>query len=894
MSSQHPLNNISIPIHQQYQQQSYHRQQTPLHSQPQDHQLRHQRPLQYETSLITTTTTDIKLPLELGLHGTVAFLSLYAVYSILATIRFQNLHGYTSLTALFLLLATATSFVMAVGYMILAWWARTAEGAAHIRSHLLLQRHDRLTSDVETLISTTKPNNRGVATLSRSAKLVTRAIVRVSVFLVSPLPRLCILIGLVVACSLAATMQWYKIRNGIDCAAVAPEYRRFCATTKAAVTSTTVTTCFWIVWLGLWFRRSYSVFRGEQRTGEHHGGQESSGGHGEEVLVAMSDEAHGASRVTDLSQPFKHTVHINNPQMDSHLQYPQNNHTPHSMSPQQQQKEPFSSGKTIDGLGIDITTTTNGDNGAETSSSHITSASSKTVFDSSIPQLPVGSRLMMDAETASIVGKSATSIARDNIFERKKPNPSRLHDHAKVFPMARASGSNLQEAADGSTRGTPVIYTAGSPAQLTIGGGGSPSISGVTTPTTPRARAGYMGKETLKALNSLPKLSSMGTIVAHNIMNPTAPSFSVHASPIPNNSHFGENYNNFPGTPNSLKSYRSMNVLPQSPADVALAEQSMDEQLKAIRRRSFVTDVMNSPGGPASMLESAQMNSPSLMMSPRVGGGSEVGSIMGMGSPSSVFSRGKGKFRAAFSSPSLNTLAGGSGRRRSSLAMTLMINSTVNSPAGSDNSSSSSSYYSPAGSATTSRSADYSSLRRRGSDTETTSSDNDGQSSLYYSNSRNRQQNIIISAQELLRAEYGDLYPDLSDAGLDDMENMNLETDSIASMGRPRSNSVSSAGTSRSSGGSSYSPSNEQGQGQGQGRVKQPGPPPSLMNKVRSGAGNYRLPRNQQRQQQQPRNVGPNENLTNKWSSSLNSKKFPSYGDLTKYSWDYRKQLPID
>ncbi|KAF8941738.1 hypothetical protein BGZ47_007238 [Haplosporangium gracile] len=782
---------------------------------------------------------------------------------------------------------------MAVGYMVLAWWARTAEGVAHIRSHLLLQRHDRLSSDVETLTSTIKPNNGEVVTLSRSAELVTRGIVRVSIFLVSPLPRLCILIGLVVACFLAATLQWYKIRNGINCAAVAPEYRRFCATTKAAVISTTVATCFWIVWLGLWFRRSYSVFRDKQRAGEHHGGQESSGGHNEENLIAMSDEAHDVSRVADMRQSFKNTEHNNNTQMSSHLQYLQNNQTPHSKSPQQQQKKPFSPGKAIDGLGIDIATSTNG---AGTTSNHITRASSNTAFDSSTPRLPVRSSFMMDAETASIVGKSATSIARDSIFEREKPKPSRVHDHAKVFSMARASVSSLQEIAGSSTRGTPIIFAAGSPALLTAGGGGggSPSVSGATTPTTPRARAGYMGKETFKALNNFPRLPSMGVIVAHNAMNSAAHTFSVHASPIPNNSHFGENYSNLTGTPNSLKSYRSMYAFPQSPADAALAEQSMDEQLKSIRRRSFATDVMNSPGGPASMLESAQMNSPSLIMSPRVGDGSEFGSITGVGSPSSVFSRGKGKVRPAFSSPSLNTLAGGSGRRRSSLAMTSVINSTVNSPVGSDNSSSSSSYYSPAELATTSRPADYSSLSRRGSDTETTSSDNDGRSSHYYSTSRNRQQHLVISAQELLRAEYGDLYPDLPDARLDDMENMNSETDSITTMGRPRSISVSSAGTSSSSGGSSYSSSTEQGQGQGQSRMKQRGPPPSFMNKARNGAGNYRLPCNQQRQQQQPRNVGSHGNLMIKSSSGPNTRKFPSHGNLTKYSWDYRKELPIN
>lgn len=889
MSSKHPFdnNNTSIPIYQQYEQQQYHhhQQQTPPHPQSQDHHLRHQHPHEAPLPLTTTTMTDIKLPLELGLHGTIAFLSIYAVCSILTTIRFQNLHGYTSLTALFLFLVTAASFVIAVGYIVLAWWVRTAEGATHVRSHLLLQRNDRLSSDVETSTSTAKPTNGEAATLPRTVELVTRAIVRVSIFLVAPFPRLCILIGLVTACFLAATMQWFKIRNGLDCAVVAPQYRHFCATTKAAVTSTTVAACFWIVWLGLWFLRSYRFYKNEQKADEQYSRQDSSAGHREEILIAMPDEVHDVARVADANQSFTHTQRY----INSSMQYLQNNQTPHSKSPQQQQRKTVDANDSSLGLGIDITATSNGDNGAGTGAS----ALSNTAFDSSTPHLPVRSRFMRDAETASIAGNSATSIARDSIFEREKPNPGRLRDHAKVFPMARASVSSLQDAAaGGSIRGTPIIYTAGSPAQLAIGGGGSPFISGATTPTTPRARAGYMGKETFKALNNLPRSSSMGAIPN---MNPTAPSFSTHASPIPNNNHFSESYNSFTGTP---KSYRSMAAFPQSPADAAFAEQSMDEQLKAIRRRSFASDVMNSPGRSASMLESARMNSPSLMTTPfgsGSGGGSEVGSIMGMGSPSSVLSRSKGKFRAVFSSPSLNTLAGGIGRRRSSLGITSMINSIVNSPAGSDDSPPSS-YYSLAESVSTPRSTVYSSLHRRGSDAETTNSDNDGRSSLYYStsNSRNHRQQLTISAQELLRAEYGDLYPVLPDAGLDDMENIIPDTDSIASMGRPRSNSVSSAGTSRSSGGSSiYSSSNEQGQG----RMKQPGPPNSFMNKVRNGAGNYRLPRKQQQQQQQQqsiRNVGSNGNLTNKSSNSLNNKKFPSQGDLTKYSWDYRKDLPID
>ncbi|KAF9095374.1 hypothetical protein BGX23_000600 [Mortierella sp. AD031] len=141
-------------------------------------------------------------------------------------------------------------------------------------------------------------------------------------------------------------------------------------------------------------------------------------------------------------------------------------------------------------------------------------------------------------------------------------------------------------------------------------------------------------------------------------------------------------------------------------------------------------------------------------------------------------------------------------------------------------------------------------------------------------------------------------------------------------MGRPRSNSVSSAGTSRSSG-SSHSSSTVSraggagGEGGG-GRVKQPGPPPSFMNKVL--VGNYRSNHKKMHHQHHTlRKVGSigsftnnhcngygssnnalkvlddlSSKIANKSNSSLNSKKFPSHGDLTKYSWDYRKEMPID
>ncbi|KAF9906314.1 hypothetical protein EC991_000802 [Linnemannia zychae] len=772
---------------------------------------------------------------------------------------------------------------MATGYMVLAWWARTSEGSAHTRAYF--QQGDRLDT-------ATKSKS---GTLSR-VELVTRSIVRISTFLISPLPRLCILIGFTAASFLAAIMQWYKIRNAVDCAVLAPEYRRFCVTTKAAVTSTTVAAFVWLLWLGLWFRRSYRFSRAEQKANEEQQQQLQAGGHGEEILIAMPDEVHvtggkqdvgsAGSKVAGMNQLLYHSQH--GIQMDSHMQHLHNNsQATKGKSLQQPQKQmAFTPETAVDekdsslGLGIDIT---NGVNGIGTSGSHSGSnTTNATTFDS---MTPIASRFKqhMDVETASIVGKNATTIARDSIFERTKPNPGRLRDHAKIFPIARTSASSLQEATAGnSNRGTPVFYATGSPAQLSTSQSavrisGSPSLSGANSPTTPLGRAGYMGRETYKAYNNVPRSASMGAIAAFSHMNTIGSSPSAHASPIPNH-HFGDG--SIVGTPRSLRSHMSMATFPQSSTEAALAEQSMDEQLKAIRRRSFASEVMRSPGGPASLLESAQMNSPCLG-TPRSDFGNAV-----PGSPSSIISRGKGKFRAAFSSPSLNT-AIGTARRRSSLGMSSMINSIVNSPVDSDSPSD----YSSAESSITPPSAN--SPARCGSD-----SDNDGRSSVY-STSQRRQQ-MTFSAQELLRAEYGDLYPALpgsSELGVNDVENMNLDTESISSsMGRPRSNSVSSAGTSRSSGGCSYSSSNEtQGQGQGQARgAKLPGPPPSFMNKVRNGANVYRS-HSHKNSPTPARKFGSNGILPNKSNNSLNSsRKFPSHGDLTKYSWDYRREMPID
>ncbi|KAF9095375.1 hypothetical protein BGX23_000601 [Mortierella sp. AD031] len=729
--------------------------------------------------------------------------------------RFQSQHGHTSLTALFMFLVTAVSFVMAIGYMVLAWYTRTPQGAAHLQ-----RGRDLLGLASDYMDSTAKST-----TLLWRAVLVIRRVLRVGSFLVSPLPRLCILIGLVVATFLAGMMQWYKIRNGINCVAVAKEFRHFCSTTKAAVTATFVAMIVWMVWSGLWFRRSFSVSRDgwkmnlQQRRRQYEGGggargQQQQSGLREEILIAMPDEvAHGTgmkqeeavaeshvSRVADTSQPISHTSR--SAQLEPHLQYLQTNQTPHDKSLLQQQqkqkpKKTLISGTALDGkdsslgLRIDICTKSfvndegllaltigiTGDNGAGTSSnSHHSSGShsrpdltTTPAFESGVLNVPVRSKSVTDVETASIVGKSATTIARDSIFERKQPQPGRLRDHAKIFSLARGSvGSNLQDARGIGTsyRGTPipVIYAAGSPALLAMGSDGSgvlmssPSISGAITPTTPRSRIGYMGNRTIKALNNVPRSVSMGAFAVRNNMSVSSCS-STHASPVPYNQFGGGDYNNIAvaGTPNSLKSYRSMSSFPypQSPADATAAEQSMDEQLKAIRRPSFASEVMNSPGGSTTLLESAQMNSPSLMM--MTPPGELGGSSSRMGSPSSILSKGKGKFRAAFSSPNLNNY-----RRRSSLGMSSMINSIVNSPTGSESSSSSSSsspYASPTESITP-RSADCSS--RRGSDLSSSSnSDDDGQSSLYLNGSSRKRPQQAVSAQDLLRSEYGELYPTL-------------------------------------------------------------------------------------------------------------------------------------
>ncbi|KAG0366511.1 hypothetical protein BGZ54_005254 [Gamsiella multidivaricata] len=180
----------------------------------------------------------------------------------------------------------------------------------------------------------------------------------------------------------------------------------------------------------------------------------------------------------------------------------------------------------------------------------------------------------------------------------------RLRDHAKIFRMPRSRSGSINDIH--SCRGTPMIPST-SAASLSRLNGNRLFSPNVSTPTTPLSRRemGYMGAHTIKALNSGggTRTVSMGHIAAFNSLScgtSTMPSSvagsaapSVHGSPLLGSMDASE-------TPRSYRSMSSFfgpgplgNLYPQTPAEAEAAEQSMDEHLKSVRRRSFAAKTRN-------------------------------------------------------------------------------------------------------------------------------------------------------------------------------------------------------------------------------------------------------------------------------------------------------------
>ncbi|KAF9186271.1 hypothetical protein BGZ51_002123 [Haplosporangium sp. Z 767] len=377
----------------------------------------------------------------------------------------------------------------------------------------------------------------------------------------------------------------------------------------------------------------------------------------------------------------------------------------------------------------------------------------------------------------------------------------RLRDHAKIFPVARSSTNNVNEAM--SSRGTPLIHSTSCevlyrpPSMMAFDSSGLVSPN-VTTPTTPFSRGGigYMGKHTTKTLNSLQQSSSIGFVAAVDSMSASdaisRPS-SVQGSPMIGQSCFGSSTPviDHVGTPNSLRSFRSMSFFgpgpassyPQTQDEIAAAEQSMDEHLRAIRRRSFVTGVMKDPAFMGYGDGASRMGTKELIAA--------NAAIFGPGFPSEGMAmQSTGSFRMSFSSPNLSAF-----RKRPSSGLKSILNSLVSSPYASD----------PENSSSTSSSG-VSSPRL---ENEIINSPNSADDSCVSSLGTQRKREQTVSAQELLQAEYGSLLLNLprsnsvqtlNEADANFQPNMTPGGDRYnnGQGPRPRSNSISSVGTSRS------------------------------------------------------------------------------------------------
>ncbi|KAF9962538.1 hypothetical protein BGZ72_003137 [Mortierella alpina] len=1016
---------------------------------------------------------------------------------------FQLQHGYTSLTALFLLLVTSVSTVVAVAYMILAGWMRTVGAMTRISAYL---------QEVHAV-------DEGIAKQSCSSRKarISMRLIQGSLFMVYPRPRLWISVGLMGSSLFAASLQWYKIRNGSNCDAVPLMYQHFCRTTKAAVVMTFLVAVLWMSWCGWWayktqpYQGVLTILLRRQVTLSKWNGQR---GQRNDVTIAMPDDraAESPTEITTCMQeqpeqdekPDSHYASTNQraqKKRDLTLTVPELGErgadSTGSMS--------NVSGSSSLGLGIDICTRdfmegsdylcsspdkeshddTSAIRGIETNSnrmgkdyseSKIRQDSVNTQSDNSRTRpdqvnaaaqqhsgRPVVERAQSgDAATTSnrsdmtsavhaastrnrsnsdfVVAAGRPSSSSSNaanitpsigitndqgessVVAVERSRSERMRDHAKIFRPARSTSAVIHEAY--SNRGTPVLQSAGgsmremsgfphspSPSMMLLMKNNSatpysPSIHQPMTPTTPvisRGGMGYMGKETMKALNTLPRSTSVGQLgVPNNTSAHGSKAPSVQASPMVSTSTPGVDFA-VTGTPCSLRSHRSMSSflgpglqsaaagevrLPyyqQSQAEAFAAEQSMDEHLRALRRRSYVAEVMHSPAsGSIASIDPMSTEDPTSASAAAVfSPGSPSGTVASGGSGS-----GAGTFRMSFSSPNLANL-----RKRSSLGLKSVLNSIVSTPVALSAASSFSSSSSSESSASSSpRSPGWSNQNRLGtsmvqSPTGSNSLTRQIPAPSSSSTRQDQQQPQMVSAQELLRTEYGDLIPPqplcshepsimnspqstklemYASPGTDlTSEAMFTATSPlVAPFSRLRSASMSSAFTtnstmtSRTSSSASSdsnastvstltSLSNEEkrhhktsmlsgsfssttilssseakgmkGSKRSKSHHPDGSPTSSFINRILIGTQHHLHDHQQQQQQQHPQqqqqqqqqqglkgtDIGPRgssglrSKKTPRGAKSANSvpaptKKFPVHGDLSQYSWDYRKEMPAD
>ncbi|KAF9937501.1 hypothetical protein BGZ67_001234 [Mortierella alpina] len=342
-----------------------------------------------------------------------------------------------------------------------------------------------------------------------------------------------------------------------------------------------------------------------------------------------------------------------------------------------------------------------------------------------------------------------------NVAAIERSRSERMRDHAKIFRPARSTSAVIHEAY--SNRGTPVLQSSGgsmremsgfpcspSPSMMLLMKNNSatpysPSIHQPMTPTTPvisRGGMGYMGKETMKALNTLPRSTSLmgiaSSVSAYGSMGP-----SVQASPM---------IMATPGVDFTVA---------ETPSEAFAAEQSMDEHLRALRRRSYVAEVMHSPAtGSIASVDPMSTEDPAPATTAAA---AAAASFFSPGSPAA--SIGAGSFRLSFSSPNLANL-----RKRSSLGLRSVLSSIVSTPVALSAASSFSSSTSSGSSASSSpRSPEWINDSRVSNSmvqSPTGSCSNAREIPAPSAMRRqDQQQQQMVSAQELLRAEYGDLIP---------------------------------------------------------------------------------------------------------------------------------------
>lgn len=220
--------------------------------------------------------TRVGGPTEIVFHIVQTGISLFALCNIISTIHFQLIDGYFSPTAWFLLLACLFSITTAVGYALLAWWTRTASvqeeikmsvrlahaaaiEAAHVQAQVqahAAQGNTRASSS--SLWSLAEKSNspinssNGALTPNRRSRIL-----RISAFVLCPLPRVCILLGLVALTLLASILQGYRIRKGTRCSLYDEPLRGFCRSTKSAVGAVFLESVLWLCWFAFWFFVSF-------------------------------------------------------------------------------------------------------------------------------------------------------------------------------------------------------------------------------------------------------------------------------------------------------------------------------------------------------------------------------------------------------------------------------------------------------------------------------------------------------------------------------------------------------------------------------------------------------------------------------------------------------------